>query len=528
MGTGKKRKEMTAMKRFTILSVAIVFAMSAMTSAPVSFAVRNNSNINQGGYRYDNDDSETEFDYITKDTSWFDYEDPKDIYEISNEAQLMGLASLVNENQTDRWKPTRLENFEGVTFILTKDIKLTNEWNPIGTGGASYFAGIFDGNGHTISNLKIENNSGASGLFGYLVGEVRNLNVEGDVTSGDESCGAIAGYLTSEAKIAGCTSDVTVSGKEKTGGIAGYNDGGLIESCINTGTVSGTYKVGGIVGENWGGIVDMCGNKGKVKSSKRGVATYGTGGVAGRSVSAEASISQSYNTGEIVSDTEATGGVVGYINAGGSSVNECYNTGAIRILNKDGSKNLSKSYAGGIAGIVGMNGITVRNCYNTGEIMNADIAGGIIGRYINDHDDNRTKSISNNYYLNDIGKSAIGTVDESKDRTAVKAGTGVSRGSLNSLAVSLSSLYKNDTGIYGNSGYPVLTWQEAVTQEEKSYIEGIPEKIQDMLNDYMMDSSDTSQYGQIIINFFTPANYMNDAILSYNETVNEEKNGEEE
>ena len=42
----------------------------------------------------------------------------------------MGLASLVNEEQASRWKPTRTETFEGVTFKLTKDIKLTGEWTP--------------------------------------------------------------------------------------------------------------------------------------------------------------------------------------------------------------------------------------------------------------------------------------------------------------------------------------------------------------------------------------------------------------
>lgn len=527
MGIGKKRKEMTAMKRSTILSVAVIFAIGTMTAAPVSFAAKNNDSgtANDSGYELDNEIEDTE---VVKDTSWFDYENQKDIYEISNEAQLMGLASLVNENQTDRWKPTRIENFENVTFKLTNDIELTKEWTPIGTGGASYFAGTFDGNGYTISNLEINSNSGAAGLFGYLTGEVKNLNVEGKATSGDESCGAIAGHLSAEGKITGCTSDVSISGKDKTGGIVGYNEGGSIRECINLGNVSGTYKVGGIVGENWGGTITMCGNKGKVKSSKRGVATYGTGGVAGRSVSAEASISQSYNTGEVVSDTEATGGITGYINAEGSSITECYNTGSIRILNKDESKELSKAYAGGIAGIAGMNGVVIRNCYNAGNILNADVSGGVIGKYINEYDEQKSGSINNNYYLNDTAKSAIGEIDDERDRSAAKAATGVSRGALNSLAMSLSSMYRNDTGMYGNGGYPVLTWQETVSEDEKDYITGISSEIQDMLDEYIMKNSDSSQYGQLIINFFTPANYMNDAILSYNESKAKEKNEEEE
>lgn len=81
----------------------------------------------------------------TPDTSWFDYKNPKKQYQITSEEQLMGLASLVNEEQASRWKPTRTETFEGVTFKLTKDIKLTGEWTPIGMSESICFAGSFDG-----------------------------------------------------------------------------------------------------------------------------------------------------------------------------------------------------------------------------------------------------------------------------------------------------------------------------------------------------------------------------------------------
>ena len=80
--------------------------------------------------------------------------------------------------------------------MLTDDIKLTtSEWTPIGSGSASYFAGVFDGNGHTISDLKVDSASGLAGFFGCLKGEVRDLTVEGTVKSGDSSCGGIVGQL---------------------------------------------------------------------------------------------------------------------------------------------------------------------------------------------------------------------------------------------------------------------------------------------------------------------------------------------
>lgn len=506
MGIGTKRKEITAMKRLTILSVTLVFAMSSLAAAPVSFAAKHT----------DSDKIESTAVYVQKDTSWFDYEIPKDTYEISTEAQLIGLASLVNENQVDKWKPTRIENFNDVVFVLKKDIKLTQSWNPIGTGSASYFAGVFDGNGHTISGLDIDSDSGFTGLFGYLVGEVRDLNVEGKISSGDGSCGAIAGQMNSEARISNCTADVSISGKDKTGGIAGYNNGGVIEDCINLGKVSGTYKVGGIVGENWGGTVTECGNHGEVRSSKRGVATYGTGGIAGRSVSAESEVSKSYNYGLIMSDTEATGGIVGYTNAEGASIEDSYNKADIRILNKNKNNRISQSYAGGIAGTVGTTGVIIRNCYNAGGIKNADVSGGVIGRYINDSD-NQEHYIKNNYYLNDQFKTGIGQIDEENDRSAAKASVGISTGSLSGIATSLSVAYINDTGIYGNGGYPVLRWQEPLSDDEKTYLDNISVAKQRALDKYLAKNAGSSQYGQTIINFFTPANYTNDAMILYND-----------
>lgn len=521
MGIREKRKEMTIMKRLVIISVTVVFAASSLAAAPVSFAVSGTSgktNSRAVTYSDENEGEEQQKNYTEKDTSWFDYRNPKDTYEISTEGELIGLASLVNENQVDKWKPTRIENFENVTFILKNDIELTAEWTPIGTGSASYFAGTFDGNGHTISGLDVNMDSGPAGLFGYLVGQVQDLTVEGKITSGDGNCGGIAGLLNSTGKITGCTSDVKISAKDKTGGIVGYNDGGTIELSMNLGNVSGTYKVGGIVGENWGGTVNECGNRGQISSSKRGVATYGTGGVAGRSVSAEAKVTRSFNSGKILSDTEATGGVVGYTNAGGATIKECYNTGEIRIKNKNNSQKISKSYAGGIVGIIGDTRVNVKNCYSSSAVLNADVSGGVAGHYINESSNSENlRYLANNYYSNGKFKTGIGAVYNEKDSNIAKAATGISDRSFTGLISSLTAAYKDDMGIYGNGGYPVLEWQEPVSDDEKIYLEGVSKDIQKTLDKYMMKNAETSHYGQSIINFFSPASYTTDAMLLYNE-----------
>lgn len=407
------------MRRALIFYAASVLFLSSFAAAPVSFAGS-----------------------AIKDTTWFDLNNLQTNYRISTENQLIGLCSLVNEEQRDQWKPSRVEHFEGVTFTLTKDIVLTKPWIPIGTDDSAYFAGIFDGNGHTISGLDVNTSYGGSGLFGYLSGEVRNLHVKGKNESFDSNSGGIAGILTNSGKVINCTSSVNVQGLDKCGGIVGNNEGGTIEGCINIGNISGTYKIGGIVGENWNGVVTDCSNEGKVKSIRRGVATYGTGGVAGRSVSADAKVTKCHNTGKIYSNTEATGGVVGYMNGSGATINKCYNTGTINISIKTSDKEISPAFAGGIVGIVGTNGVTIRNCYNTGMINNPDISGGIIGRYRNDSEYKiYNDHLANNYYLSRAFSLGIGLIDNTQDNNLDKAVKGVSATKMHNIQNAGSQIY---------------------------------------------------------------------------------------
>lgn len=547
------------MKRLTTITVAVIFIISTMLSSAVCFATgsrtenqKPENTVNTTERSNDNIDKTNSKDSITKDrntkneknkndknikdkktasgavdTSWFDYKNPQNEYNITSEAQLRGLASLVNEEQA-KWKPTRIEDFEGVTFKLTKDIELTHEWKPIGSSAAISFAGFFDGGGHTISNLKINSTSDNTGFFGYLKGEVKDLNVQGIVISNAGNCGSIVGELDPQARVSGCISDTHVKGTKKTGGIVGNSNGGKIENCVSKGNVTGTYKVGGVVGENWGGIVKKCGNEGKVSSSVRGVATFGTGGIAGRSVASTALVSQCYNIGDINSATEATGGVVGYINAKKSTVRESYSTGNIYIKKVKEGKRLTKSWVGGVIGVAGTDGIVIANCYGAGEIKGADVYGGVIGNYIADDDAKPEAHIKNNYYLNDYNDCGIGN---SKNQGAVdiqKCVTGVSGSTLSGLASTLSISYMKDaSGLYGSSGYPVLRWQEPLDLNDKRYLEGVSKDVQVKLDKYLINNTEASNKGTIMLSVFNPESYLMDALLTYSQTVDKEKKAKE-
>ncbi len=166
------------------------------------------------------------------------------------------------------------------TYKLTADITITlgeNEtWTPIGSS-TNTFNTTFDGQGHTITGLKIDvsaNSSGyVSGLFAAIGagGVVKDLNIgstEVKITGADNntSCyiGAIAG--TNAGTIIGCANrGVEVYGNftnANVGGIAGQNSG-TIANCYNLGQV---YSSSSYTGNNLGGIVGINSTNGTVKN----------------------------------------------------------------------------------------------------------------------------------------------------------------------------------------------------------------------------------------------------------------------
>jgi|GEM_PF-930451 len=135
---------------------------------------------------------------------------------LSTAADLKGFANMVNGEDGQSSK-----DFDRKTVILTRDIDLGNhEWTPIGVTYIA-FSGMFDGQGHTISNMHISSGQKA-GLFGSLSATViKNLNVSGNiaVTLTNHAVeltqeGACAGGLASVScgcAIINCSTDVTMN-----------------------------------------------------------------------------------------------------------------------------------------------------------------------------------------------------------------------------------------------------------------------------------------------------------------------------
>jgi hypothetical protein len=111
------------------------------------------------------------------------------------------------------------------------------------------FAGVFDGNGHTISHLTLKSQEGCAGLFGGLRGgQVKNLGVvDVNIAALDGPVGGLVGH--NSGTVTGCYSTGMVSGDGFAGGLVGYSDSS-ITYCYSAAVVSGNHAVGGLVGYN--------------------------------------------------------------------------------------------------------------------------------------------------------------------------------------------------------------------------------------------------------------------------------------
>ena len=226
------------------------------------------------------------------------------------------------------------------------------------------FGGTFDGGGHTISGLDMEDSISPAGLFGVVQkdGVVKNLRVEGALTpSGDsQNLGGIAGE--NHGTIESCTFNGSVSGKRNVGGIAGCNAvTGVIRSCEASGAIFGQNMTGGIAGYNLGAIVSSK-NRAYVNIESTDPA------IDLGDLSFEFSLDLSkLSQLDTLSVSTDTGGVAGYSSG---AISECVNEAAI------GYQHIGYN----VGGIVGRSSGQVRSCTNSGAICGRKDVGGIAGQ----------------------------------------------------------------------------------------------------------------------------------------------------
>ncbi|MBE5767419.1 MAG: hypothetical protein E7335_09685 [Clostridiales bacterium] len=329
-------------------------------------------------------------------------------YLISTKEDLLHLAALMNEEGTSHF------DYWDAHFLLTADIALNDcsdfaawdenppedAWTPIAY--RNIFKGVFDGNGHTISGLYINQAVGKDGygygLFGTMGGEVRNLTITDAFihpryVEGQGGIGAGILAASNTGLISGCSvNGVVICEEGSLGGIAGRNngeivdctfDGKIVDRCAENGK-SHSSIVGGIAGS--GGNIRNCSVSAQFVCEKPdGTLMYADmGGIVGMlsAFREDEYIENCSFTGEINSG-ETAGGIVGY--AGSIGKADAVVRGIIRGCTNSGSVT-AKEDAGGIVGDIGISSdheIWVDSCINKGEVRTlgyaTEAAGGIVG-----------------------------------------------------------------------------------------------------------------------------------------------------
>ena len=212
-------------------------------------------------------------------------------FQIENGAQLAWLADFVNQSA---------DNAQKSHAVLNGNIDLgDNLWTPIGKGYSCNYGSNFDGQGFTISGLKVEGAEYA-GLFGYA----KHAVIQNTVVQG------------------------TVSGSAYTGGLLGQaGENVTVQNCANTGTVVGNGNwTGGVVGRLYGrdSFVTSCYNSGAVTAANTSSSCY-AGGIVGKDDEG-LTIQDCYNTANI--SGSYAGGICGNDSSFATRIN-CYNVGII-------------------------------------------------------------------------------------------------------------------------------------------------------------------------------------------------------
>ena len=193
----------------------------------------------------------------------------QDPWRITSQADLIALAEFLNSGNAETFDTENagVGNCHGYYFKQTADIDLTGvTWEPIGYSGSYYFAGNYDGGGHSITNAvstgKVDPDGYATaGIFGWAAfGSVENLHVKNAnfVATGQNNysyVGGIAGVCYGSS-IKNCSVENSSLESRRNnnnncaGSIVGYSTGGTFEKCAAENNQIRTMAYGGgFVGE---------------------------------------------------------------------------------------------------------------------------------------------------------------------------------------------------------------------------------------------------------------------------------------
>lgn len=329
--------------------------------------------------------------------------------------------------------------FKGETIELANDIDLGGEeWTPIGTQSHK-FQGIFNGNGHTISNLKINSsNSENSGFFGFTTnGEIKNLTFNNADVVGYLNVGVVAGCpYTSKYSNIKLTGDIKVSGYAYVGGMFGKNAyADLTDLTIDAN--AGSY----------------------VKADSQKYRTY-VGGIVGFMGEGNQTVMNVISNISVIGSTCDIGGIAGIAHYGNKFINVVCAAELIQLVNaNDDGDHLE---IGGIAGVwLNQSGETVLllNCSAENTTLKSSLKGvdrsedvkgnDITGRSYSEETSTSGSLIIGNVKTSETGSEYVFTVSGPKAADDLKAIFGDSLqdngdGTYTSTTFDMSAIYVNE------------------------------------------------------------------------------------
>ncbi len=274
------------------------------------------------------------------------------------EVKPSGTTYTINTPQQLAWVTNQVKNgntFVGYTIQLGADIDLSEKlWTPIGfyvsDTNKKAFAGTFNFNGHTITNMRVYAyyttgncssdgiiSNASLGLFGYTNGAIINGNTNGAsirnaAVFGGNYLAVIAGYsenttinnvVFDNKTVAGdaTTNYIYVNGNNYIGGIVGYikENVTIKNTTLNTNSVAvvtnseikGVEQVGGIFGYSYGS--DNTNKKLLIENVYNNLNVTGGRNVGGIAGSTDTNTNM-FNVRNVASinGSISTGGIVGY------------------------------------------------------------------------------------------------------------------------------------------------------------------------------------------------------------------------
>ena len=265
--------------------------------------------------------------------------------------------------------------FEGYTVRLTDDVDLGDEqWIPIGYWET--FEGIFDGDGHTVSNLKHHATELDCyiGLFGCTDNAtIRNLTIHnadiklvGDNSWAGGHIGAFVGYPGGTSVL----QNISLTGRVR------------IEGAVD---MLGGQRIGAVVGGFECSSLQLSDVVVNVDSESYVKGNLYVGGVAGSPLGATTMVNVTSNI-DVYSKSGIVGGIMGYAQQG-STLTNCSSSGNVTRMEtaSDATENQWVRIGGIIGSWGGTSGVvTLKSCSYTGSLSCKDNAGNDVTVFLND------------------------------------------------------------------------------------------------------------------------------------------------